>query len=257
MNSAPGDANKDDGQSQNGAARHLPFEFSDLLLVLIAALASSRFMAQTVVWLLASGVTLAPEQRLAVTLVLLLLQSLILIAVIRWFVLRRHHMSWAKFGLAPPHGKWFLQSVFLGLACTPMVALLNLVLQVFTDGPTANPQLQALAPAGFSWPAAIAVTVVASSIVPFAEELAFRGLAFRWLRDRLGTLAGALLSALVFAALHGIPQLIPAITLLGLVLAWTVQRSGSLWPAIVVHGVFNATMTTLLYVALAAGVPLP
>jgi uncharacterized protein len=64
------------------------------------------------------------------------------------------------------------------------------------------------------------------------------------------------LSALLFAVVHGIPMLIPALLVTGLVLAWVYERSGSLWPPIVVHGAFNMVMVVVLYDALAAGVPL-
>jgi membrane protease YdiL (CAAX protease family) len=40
---------------------------------------------------------------------------------------------------------------------------------------------------------------------------------------------------------------------MGLLLAAVVERSGSLWPAIIVHGVFNSLMTITYYTALASG----
>ncbi len=51
--------------------------------------------------------------------------------------------------------------------------------------------------------------------------------------------------------------LIPALTVVGVAFAVIYQRCGSLWPAIVAHGVFNGIMIVLLYAALAAGVKLP
>jgi len=41
------------------------------------------------------------------------------------------------------------------------------------------------------------------------------------------------------------------------VLAMLYQRSGSLWPAVVTHGLFNSLMVLALYAALAADVPIP
>ncbi len=57
--------------------------------------------------------------------------------------------------------------------------------------------------------------------------------------------------------LHGIPGLIPAIAALGVVLALVYEKSGSLWPAMVVHGTYNTVVTVGLYMALAAGVEPP
>jgi membrane protease YdiL (CAAX protease family) len=92
--------------------------------------------------------------------------------------------------------------------------------------------------------------------MPFVEELLFRGLFYRWLRERWGVAAAVAVSALSFSALHGIPQLIPALALFGAVLALVYEKSGSLWPAIVVHALFNCVGVVLVYAALAHGMPL-
>ena len=47
--------------------------------------------------------------------------------------------------------------------------------------------------------------------------------------------------------------LMPALFGIGLVLAFIALRSGSLWPAVVVHGSFNSLMTISVYIALATG----
>ena len=140
----------------------------------------------------------------------------------------------------------------------PAVALVNSVLiPMLSDEPFRNPQLYAIAPAGFSWSAMLTMLVMAGVVAPFAEELVFRGLLFPWLRARLGVPAAVLLSALFFATMHGALILIPALTVVGAAFAVIYQRSGSLWPAIIAHSVFNGIMIVALYALLAAGVTLP
>ncbi|RMD61098.1 MAG: CPBP family intramembrane metalloprotease, partial [Alphaproteobacteria bacterium] len=81
---------------------------------------------------------------------------------------------------------------------------------------------------------------------------------YGWLRSRVRSGFGAaVLSGIGFAVLHGLPVLIPALSVIGLALAIVYERSGSLWPAIITHGVFNAFMVAALYTALAAGVGPP
>ena len=70
-------------------------------------------------------------------------------------------------------------------------------------------------------------------------------------------LAAAVLSGLIFATLHGVPMLIPALTAIGTALALLYHRCGSLWPVILAHGAFNSIMVIGLYAALAAGLELP
>jgi hypothetical protein len=57
--------------------------------------------------------------------------------------------------------------------------------------------------------------------------------------------------------MHGIPGLIPAIAVLGLILAWIYEITGTIWAPIVVHGAYNAIVTTILYTAVSQGVQMP
>ncbi|MCH9013207.1 MAG: CPBP family intramembrane metalloprotease, partial [Proteobacteria bacterium] len=168
------------------------------------------------------------------------------------------HLSWADLGLRPAGRHWYRRAVIIAVLLLPTVALVNSVLiPMLAEEPFRNPQLYAIAPAGFSWSALLTMLVMAGVVTPFAEELVFRGLLFPWLRTRLGVPAAVLLSALCFATLHGAAILIPALTVVGAAFAVIYQRCGSLWPAIVAHSVFNGIMIVVLYALLAAGVKLP
>lgn len=87
-------------------------------------------------------------------------------------------------------------------------------------------------------------------LAPFVEETLFRGLVFGGLKPKSRLLAYALSCAL-FAFLHvwqyalvnqDITYLILMIQYLvpGLVLAWTFERSGNLWTAVLLHAGVNA-----------------
>jgi hypothetical protein len=83
----------------------------------------------------------------------------------------------------------------------------------------------------------LAVTVP----VPVAEEVFFRGFAYRLLRAKLGVGAAVVVSSLGFALVHGVePSTWVPVLPVGLVLAVLAERSGSLWPAVVAHAVVNA-----------------
>lgn len=93
-------------------------------------------------------------------------------------------------------------------------------------------------------------------VFPLAEEILFRGILYRWLRGRLGIAGAAGLSAIAFAALHSIPELIPAIAVLGVILALLYELSGSLWTSVLAHAVYNSINVLLLYVLLGTDVPI-
>jgi hypothetical protein len=188
----------------------------------------------------------------------LLFQTLVILGAIRSVVVRKYGLRWADLGLRRSAFKWHRRGLALAVLLVPMVALINGVLVPRLVGEEFhNPQLYAVAPNGFSWPALLTMLFMAGVVAPLGEELVFRGLLFPWLRSRLGAVAAAVLSGLIFATLHGVPILIPALTAIGAALAWLYHRCGSLWPVIVAHGAFNAIMVIALYAALAAGLELP
>lgn len=89
---------------------------------------------------------------------------------------------------------------------------------------------------------ASASVILIAIVAPISEELFFRGMFFGGLRGRMSFLPAALISAAVFGSLHlptGSSTVLPLI-LFGFVLAWVYERSGSLWPAIILHVINNS-----------------
>lgn len=82
------------------------------------------------------------------------------------------------------------------------------------------------------------------------EEWVARGYILRALRERYGFLTSAVLSSLVFAALHAANPEASTVGILntflaGFLLAELVERSGSLWSAVLCHGVWNFALGCL------------
>ena len=74
---------------------------------------------------------------------------------------------------------------------------------------------------------------------PLGEELFFRSLVFRAVQARWGLLAGLIISGGLFALVHFEISVVLPFWLIGIWLAWTYHRSGSLWTPIVAHAIFN------------------
>jgi CAAX protease family protein len=87
---------------------------------------------------------------------------------------------------------------------------------------------------------------VASTVVPFAEELFFRGLGVRALLP-LGGVTAVVLTALAFGLGHGIFVALPVLVVFGLALAWVRLRSASVWPGMLAHGFYNGSALVYLY----------
>jgi len=77
-------------------------------------------------------------------------------------------------------------------------------------------------------------------IAPIVEEIVFRGLLFGALAKNLGILGSAVITALLFGAIHGDMILFPTLVAIGFVAAVAYAATGNLWVAIVLHAANNA-----------------
>jgi membrane protease YdiL (CAAX protease family) len=80
---------------------------------------------------------------------------------------------------------------------------------------------------------------------PLAEEIVFRGGIFGGLLA-WGFWPAALLSGLLFSAVHGDLGSLAPFTMIGVGLAWLYWSRGSLWDSIICHAMFNFTSYLLL-----------
>lgn len=81
-------------------------------------------------------------------------------------------------------------------------------------------------------------TVFIAVFSPLGEELLYRGIVTNALL-RYSPFVGVVGSTVIFALMHGINNIFPAAVVAGLATGEIFRRSGSIWPGLVVHFVFN------------------
>lgn len=86
--------------------------------------------------------------------------------------------------------------------------------------------------------AAFFVTV--SVLAPTVEELAYRGLGFSLLAP-YGAWTAILVTGVLFGAAHGLILGLPVLVIFGIAIGWLRHRTASIFPPILLHGVFNGT----------------
>lgn len=119
------------------------------------------------------------------------------------------------------------------------MAVVNLAI-TFLFGEFENPQVMALTNGQpFGVVGLVALLVLVAGLVPFAEELFFRGALYGVLRERWGLLPAVLLSAGLFSVAHLVPVLFPALFVMGLALALLREYTRSLIPCILLHSLQN------------------
>jgi membrane protease YdiL (CAAX protease family) len=165
--------------------------------------------------------------------VLLIPQLLMVLPGLVWIVLR-HYPLRQTLRLEGLTGRAALWSAAIGLPCYPVVvgmaSLIELGLSRIGPGPQSPVPLSALD--------AIAYAVVLILLAPITEEPIFRGFVMSaWLRR--GTVPGLVLSAFLFASIHFQIVAILPIALLGMVFAFLVQRTESLYSSMIAHACYN------------------
>ena len=91
------------------------------------------------------------------------------------------------------------------------------------------------------------LTIFVSLFGPIVEEIFFRGFMYSAIKKRLGFLGAAFLSASIFSLLHAnIVSFLP-IMMLGALLAYLYERTGSLVAPITVHMVHNSVIVGFMF----------
>jgi uncharacterized protein len=101
----------------------------------------------------------------------------------------------------------------------------------------------------FEQPATLIIMgVLAVVLAPLAEEFVFRGMLFAAFHKTIGVIGSAILLSALWSVMHWgySSQNLLALFLLGLLFAYIVWRTGSLWPAIVGHTANNLVAVVAL-----------
>jgi membrane protease YdiL (CAAX protease family) len=85
---------------------------------------------------------------------------------------------------------------------------------------------------------------------PLSEEIFFRGFIFGGLRRRLSFPVAGLISACIFGVFHYTGPdsvgVLPLLAVLGLILAWVYEETGSIYPTMAIHALNNAIAFAIL-----------
>lgn len=170
-----------------------------------------------------------------------------------FFALRRRGATLkdAGFVKVPFRVILFMIPVTLGMMVLQGMVI-NLTSSFFGPAPSAEQQLGLGEGISLSQLDLILFFLLGAVGAPLLEEFFFRGLLLKWLSPRLGWGIAAGISALLFAAIHFIPVLIPGLFVMGMVTAWATERCKSIVPAIAIHAINNGIVILIVFTALNA-----
>jgi membrane protease YdiL (CAAX protease family) len=152
--------------------------------------------------------------------------------------------SLAPLLLHAPGTRWLWTGLGVGVALR-LLAFVIFGLWIAFTGDAWNPHQDLADSAALGGWSFVAILALGGLVIPFAEELLFRGVLFGALR-RYGPVLAGLVSATVFGLAHVWPPLVLFAFVVGVVHAWMRERSGSIWPAVVSHAVVNTLSIVMI-----------
>jgi hypothetical protein len=163
-----------------------------------------------------------------------------LLAFVYYFAVRKYRGSWRSLGFRRPvNVRWWFPLAIVGGSFLTIWVWVGL-LYVLGIAPESNIPENIY---DYAIPV-VMLGLLTIIVAPFAEEVFFRGFLFQGAAKRWGMWAGIGFSAFIFGLAHaGAPEswlLLPAIAAIGAIFAWGVAKSGSIYPSLFAHVVFNS-----------------
>lgn len=177
-----------------------------------------------------------------VLLSVLVTQGYLLACGLLYLMIKRKTVRFSEFGFRSYKISSFFLSLIVLLCASPMATWLNLLSQLFAKNEisTSIYEITQVLPA---W---LAIVII-GCLPGFVEELLYRGVMYNAFRKR-SVLTGVIVSALAFGLMHMNFNQIMYAVYLGVVFAFIVEATGSLFSSMILHMLFNAVNTAYLYI---------
>ena len=248
MNPPPEDARPttSDPPPLTSIAEHVTWDLKDLLFCTVAVIGLFLLVLAAIIGPVVAltdnekGTEALLAQAIGVT-----LWDAGMVALVIWFV-RRRGGDWRNLGFRPSRvsiggnrhlGSVLFVALMYGVSIATVAGYSVLVDLVGLDSLLPGQQIDDEAFDHTAVAVALGIAVVIAA--PLAEEVFFRGFFFAGLRRRMPFVVAALISGFLFSLAHADPGLVIPFTLVGAILAFAYERSGSLYTNIGLHFVFN------------------
>ena len=178
------------------------------------------------------------------------LMDIFAIGAVIYFITKKYKQNLSSIGLS---GKKITDAVLVGiksyLGMLPVILIVLFIIiwlsNIFNYQPPIQPIFELFLQEERS-ALVMCLTIFVTLVGPIAEEIFFRGFAYRALREKLGVFKAIALTSLVFAALHtNLVGFFP-ILILGILLAYLAQKTNSIIPSITVHVLHNTVILSFL-----------
>lgn len=175
-------------------------------------------------------------------------ESLSIFIAIKLLFINRLNIKWSHLGLRPVLFKWILISI---ISCFLLQIFFILLIVIFSELPLLESQeipQEIFLLFTKSTESYILSIFFGAVTIAVTEELLFRGILYKWMRANWDTYTSIIASSIIFTVVHPSSAGSPInIFIMGLALAWFYERTGSLYPSIVLHLTNNVIGISIIY----------
>lgn len=173
-----------------------------------------------------------------------LMMAITFTVALYYITIKPYGLNWQTLGLKPFARSYWLPIIGWTILLIVGSVLLVILMDIFGIG-VENKKTDSLTADLNGWTILIAF-ISAAIVSPVYEEILYRGFIYKWLRGKYQIGFSLFISAIIFTVVH-LPTFntLPVNFLSGLVFAWTYEKSGSIYPAMIIHGVFNGLAVIL------------
>ncbi len=168
--------------------------------------------------------------------------------IILYLLGRRYVGTW-QLGLNGWRREYLRGGLWTYLSILPVLAIIGAFLGLFRKTLLPEQEIYNLLMGLTSLPISLLFLLVIGFIAPLLEEIIFRGFLFGTMRNSFSPWRSMVYSSLLFAALHQSLVAFLPIFFLAMVMAYLYEKTGSLWPSIILH-MANNTVATLFAILL-------
>ncbi len=156
-------------------------------------------------------------------------------------MIRRGRLSWNALGFRPLQRQDWLRLIPWSIVTMLSSVLSFWITSLFWTG--GSSKASAVESVGL-----LLSVLMAAIVAPIVEETAYRGVLYRYLRNRLNTGVAVAVSSFVFGVAHAPSwEVVLNAAVTGAVFALAYERTGTLWFSILLHGILNGSFTLLFF----------
>jgi hypothetical protein len=153
-------------------------------------------------------------------------------------------------GFNETHVKWIFVSFLGAIGVVAIGGALSVVLSNLLGLDSQNAQFIQMTSSDKLWLNLLNYKLLIGILIPIAEELYFRGLLFKYIRQYKPFVWSAIVSSLIFSSIHLSLASMPFTFLLGLSSAFLFEKTKSIFPSFFLHAAVNNLAANLILFSL-------